>query len=111
MSEAAQTQEPNDRRLDMLRHFPTLLARWRGAHATMAELTLSLRTLRIVMRREGRSDHLVVACVYPFFIHGPVEWSGADIPVALHGDKDFVVTDSAADVRVISASVEVKEYG
>lgn len=77
----------------------------------MAELTRSLRTLRIVMRREGQSGHLVVACVYPFFIHGPVEWSSADIKVALHGDKDFVLTDTAADVRVISASVEVKEYG
>jgi hypothetical protein len=103
-------QEPKDGRLDRLRHFPTLLARWRGAKATMTELTLSLRTLRIVLRREGQSGHLLVACVYPFFIHGPVEWDTANITVALHGDKDFVVTDAAADVRVISASVEVKEY-
>ena len=94
----------------MLRHFPTLLARWRGAHATMSELTRSLRTLRIVMRREGQNGHLEIACVYPLFIHGPVEWSCADIMVALHGDADFVVTDAAADVQVISGSVEIKEY-
>ena len=51
-----------------------------------------------------------IACVYPLFIHGPVEWSCADIMVALHGDADFVVTDAAADVQVISGSVEIKEY-
>jgi hypothetical protein len=110
MKNDSNPQDPTDGRLDRLRHFPTLLARWRGAKAVMTELTLSLRTLRIVLRREGQGGHLLVACVYPLFIHGPVEWNAANLTIALHGDKDFVVTDAAADFRVISASVEVKEY-
>src|SRR5688572_6372536 len=99
-----------DRRLDRLRHFPTLLSRWRGAHARMVELTESIRTLSIKLRREEQPGHLLVACVYPLFVHGPIEWSDADITVALHGTDGFVVTDSRADVRVITGSVEIKEF-
>lgn len=101
------TQEKRD---DRLRHFPTLLSRWRGAHARISELTTSLRTLRIILRRDGQTGYLLVACIYPQFIHGPLEWPDANVTVALHGGEDFVVTDAAADVRIITASVEVKEH-
>jgi hypothetical protein len=94
-----------------LRHFPTLLGRWRGSHAQPTELTDSHRTLRIVLRRQGQSGHLLIACIYPLTIHAPVEWSDADIIIELHGSADFVVTDSHADVRVVTGSVEVAEYG
>jgi hypothetical protein len=110
MKQDRNPQGQNDRRLETLRHFPTLLARWRGAKAIMTELTPSLRTLRIVLRREGQNGHLLVACIYPAFIHGPVEWDAANITVALHGDNDFAVSDTAADLKVVSAGVEVKEY-
>jgi hypothetical protein len=99
-----------DRRPDMLRHFPTLLARWAGAWATMSELTDSHRTLRIVLRQDGRVGRLEVACIGPEFIHGRVQWPDAHIGVALDRDGGFVVSDTAADVRIITASVEIKEY-
>ncbi len=102
--------ERKDGRLDMLRHFPTLLSRWRGSHAQMTELTESHRTLRIVLRRQGQSGHLSIACIYPLTIHAPVKWSDADITIGLHGSEDFVVTDSRADVRVVTGSVEVAEH-
>lgn len=76
----------------------------------MSELTDSHRTLRIVLRQDGRVGRLEVACIDPLFIHGPVQWPSARIEVALHGDDGFVVTDVAADVRIIAGSVEVKEY-
>lgn len=94
----------------MLRHFPTLLARWAGAWATMSGLTDSHRTLRIVLRQEGRAGRLEVACIGPEFIHGPVQWPDAHIGVALDGDDGFVVSDAAADVRIITGKVEVAEY-
>jgi hypothetical protein len=99
-----------DGRNDMLRHFPTLLGRWQGAWATMSELTNSHRTLRIVLSQDSRAGRLIVACLDPLFIHGPVQWPDARIEVALHKDNGFVITDTAADVRIITGSVEVKEY-
>jgi hypothetical protein len=109
MSTHTETPKP-DRRPDMLRHFPTLLGRWAGAWATMSELTDSHRTLRIVLTQDSRAGRLVVACIDPLFIHGPVQWPKAHIGVALHGDDGFVVTDTAADVRIITGKVEVAEY-
>jgi len=105
------TESPKqDRRPDMLRHFPTLLARWAGAWATMSMLTDSHRTLVIVLRQDGRAGRLEVACIDPEFIHGQVQWPDAHIGVALDGDGGFVVLDTAADVRIITGSVEIKEY-
>lgn len=94
----------------MLRHFPTLLARWAGAWASMSELTHSHRTLTIVLRQDGRAGRLEVSCISPVFIHGPVQWQNAQIAVALDGGDSFVVSDAAADVRIATASVEIKEY-
>jgi len=110
MSGHTQTPERRDGRLDMLRHFPALLSRWRGSHAQMTELTTSHRTLRIVLRREGHSGHLLIACIYPLTIHAPAEWTDADVTIGLHGAEDFVVTDTRADVRVVTGSVEVAEH-
>jgi hypothetical protein len=107
---STQTPQRKDGRLDMLRHFPTLLSRWRGSHAQLAELTDSHRTLRIVLRREGHSGHLLIACFYPLPIHAPVEWSDADPTIGLYGAEDFIVTDTQADVRIVTGSVEVAEH-
>jgi hypothetical protein len=99
-----------DLRPEMLRHFPTLLARWTGAWATMSDLTSSHRTLRIVLRQDGRPGCLKIACIDPLFIHGPVLWPDAHVGIEMHGDDGFVVTDTAADVRIITGSVEVAEH-
>lgn len=108
---STRTESPNeDRRPDMLRHFPTLLARWAGAWATMSELTDSHLTLRIVLRRDGCAGRLEVACIGPEFIHGPVQWPDAHIRVTLDGDDGFIVSDAAADVRISTDSVEIAEY-
>ena len=110
MSSHAQTPERKDGRPDMLRHFPTLLSRWRGSHAQLTELRASHRALRIVLRREGHNGYLSIACIDPLTIHAPVEWSDAHITVGLHGSEDFVVIDSNADVRIVTGKVEVAEH-
>ncbi|MCW8132214.1 MAG: hypothetical protein KIS92_17840 [Planctomycetota bacterium] len=106
-------QEPspdrNARRLDILRHFPTLLNRWRGADARIKELTVSHRTLGIELYRKGVKGFLRIACIDPLFIHAPLEWTDADLRVELHGSEDWVVLDARADVRVITGSVEISE--
>jgi lambda repressor-like predicted transcriptional regulator len=74
----------------MFCHFPTLLSRWRGSHAQLHELTVSHRTLRIVLRRPGQNGYLLIACICPIMIHALVDWPEADIAIALHGSEGFV---------------------
>jgi hypothetical protein len=62
MSSHTQMPERKDGRVDMLRHFPTLLTRWRGSHAQMTELTESHRTLR-GDRERGRSGFQESTCL------------------------------------------------
>lgn len=76
----------------------------------MSDLTSSHRTLWIVLRQDGRPGCLDVACIDPLFIHGPIQWRDAQIIIDMHGNDGFLVTDSAADVRIITGSVEVAEH-
>ena len=45
---------PEERRRDRLRHFPTLLSRWKGGTATLHELTTSHRTLFVRIEQPSR---------------------------------------------------------
>lgn len=104
-------EDQRARQLDMLRHFPTLLARWAGAHARMAEMSRSHRTLRIEFTRPDLPGFLLLACVDPAFIHGPTDWPDAHVSVVLASDDDgFIVQDPAADVRIAAGRVEIKEF-
>jgi hypothetical protein len=98
-----------ERLRDMLRHFPTLLARWRGGYARMYELSISHTTLTIRVERKGVRGNLHVACLAPTHIHGPVEWNDCDIEILLVNDERFIVRDVRAGVEVQAGSVEVAE--
>lgn len=98
-----------ERRRDMLRHFPTLLARWRGANAQLWELTISIKTLRIRLERSGVQGNLQVACVGPTYIHGPVYWEDCDLEVVLAEDESFIVRDVRAGLEIHAALVEMAE--
>lgn len=92
----------------------TFLARWRGASAELWQLTSSHRTLTIVLRREGSSGNLVIACMDPLRIRGPVRWNDADIVISrcpVPGDErdGFLIVDRAADVEIVTGSLEVRE--
>ena len=92
----------------------TLLARWRGACAELWQLTSSHKVLTIVLRREGSSGNLVIACIDPLRIHSPVRWKDADIVISRSRVRDnerdgFIVVDRAADVEIVTGSLEVKE--
>jgi hypothetical protein len=99
-----------DKRADLLRHFPTLLSRWVGASARMTELTIGHRTLTIELRHKDRPGRLVVACVDPEFIHGPTDWSGATLVIELAEHNGFVLRDDNADLLVRAGKIELKEH-
>ena len=99
-----------DSRIAILRHFPTLLARWQGADAQLKELTQSHRTLRIFLQSPNRSGFLVIACIDPRHINAPVSWSSAHIAISVDDGDGFVVADVRVGARIRTGGVEVKEF-
>jgi hypothetical protein len=99
-----------NRREDMLRHFPTLLRRWRGYPARLVELTRSHQTLEIELRDSVTGYFMSIGCIAPLAIQSPVEWENAEIEVALH-PNGFVVRDRAAHIEIVAVSVEINEHG
>ncbi len=100
---------PEERRRDRLRHFPTLLARWRGGRARMWELTISLKTLTIRIERKGVEGNLHVFCLGPSHIHGPVHWDECNIEMVPLQDGGFIVRDVRADLEIHTENVGVAE--
>jgi hypothetical protein len=100
---------PEERRRDQLRHFPTLLERWRGGRAKLWELTASHQSLTIRIERPGVRGNLHVICFGPILIHSPGSWEGSCIDVQLNEEGIFVVGDEKAGVQILARKVEVKE--
>ena len=99
-----------DRRRDMLRHFPSILRRWNGARVQLKELTSSHRTLRLYLRVPEQGGFLLVPCIDPIHINAPVEWFNAQIEVSIDEQDGFLVCDEVAGVRIHTGSVEVMEF-
>ena len=99
---------PEERQRDHARHFPTMLARWRDARATMWQLTSSLRTLTIRLERPGSPGNIHVSC-YPIHVRGPIVWFDCDLEVSIGDDGKWVIRDVAAGLEIIAEGVEVAE--
>jgi hypothetical protein len=95
-----------------LKSAATFLSRWVDADALMWELTVSIKRLRIVLTEQDRSGNLVIACLDPAWISGPVRWPRARIEVTDDGrpDGEFLVRDPAAGLDVRCGAVEVAEH-
>jgi hypothetical protein len=91
----------------------TFLSRWNGGMAEMWELTISHKTLDVLIRREDKPGNLLIACIDPVMIKGPVRWKNCDLRVTpiLPGSLDarFLVADDSASVEIICGALEVAE--
>jgi hypothetical protein len=92
----------------------TFLARWHGADALMWELTVSIKSLIIVLSRPGEKGNLVIGCVDPITIRGPVRWRNCHLEVMTtalseEGKAEFIVTDPSVNFEVLCGKIEVKE--
>ena len=85
-----------------LRSAHTFLSRWNGASAEMWKLTSAHRALDIVIRRDYEGRNLVISCLDPITIKGPVRWQECRLRVstttlANTGETGFLVLDEKAD--------------
>jgi hypothetical protein len=91
----------------------TMLGRWKGARAVMWELTATLKTLRILLTHGDGNDNLLLSCIDPVALKGPVRWEQSDLRVSRvqlgGGDEGFRVVDEKADIEVTCGAVEIKE--
>ena len=97
-----------DRRADILRHFPKMLARWKGAQARLWTLTSSLPTLTILLTKPDDPGCLLIRCGSPDRIESPQHWADSDIQIEL-GAQLFCVIDKFADVRISECEVSLTE--
>jgi hypothetical protein len=92
----------------------TFLSRWNGGIAEMWELTCSHKALRVLIRRADKPGNLLISCIDPAMIRGPVRWMDCDLRVTtttLPGGQEtgFIVEDELAGVEVICGALEVAE--
>jgi hypothetical protein len=97
-----------------LKSCATFLERWKGANAVMWDLTVSIKTLRIVLTRAEQKGNLLLACLDPLRISGPVRWEHATLVVLRvrlpeNSDDGFLLRDEKAGVEVLCGGLEVKE--
>ena len=92
----------------------TMLRRWRGSPVRVWSLSSSHPTLTVVL---GESPHdgknLVVMCIGPRWVAGPLSWFNGDLEVSVAGEgqeRGFVVSDRTALFEVRCETLEVKEH-
>lgn len=99
---------PEERAADQLRHFPTMLNRWKGGYAKFWRYSVSLCSFVIRIERAGVKGNLEIGCCAKY-ICGPVEWDNANIEVSLEPGVGYVIQDQAPGVRVVAAVVSIAE--
>src|SRR5262245_31476053 len=103
---------------DIIKSSRTFLSRWNGAWADLWSLTPSLKTLRILIRRVEHGNplpgNLLISCIDPVTIKGPVRWNNCDLRVTttiLPGGQEtgFLVEDDLVGLEIICGALEVAE--
>lgn len=97
-----------------LKSASTFLGRWAGAHAQLWDLTISIRTLRIVLQAPGREGNLVLLCLDPISIRAPMSWDSCQlvansVTASDGGGLVFQLVDVSANVEIYCSSLEIKE--
>jgi len=80
----------------------------------MWQLTAHHKSLDILIRRQREGGNLLVACLGPVTIKGPVNWTNCDLRVSVRTSPDgsqsgFVISDVSAGVEVTCGALELKE--
>lgn len=98
---------------ELIARTKSLIGRWHGGNASMRELTSSHSTLSVVVLGKDRGKNLVIYCISPEHICGPVNWTDSAIQMTCvqldGGTAGVALVDERSGVRVTAESFEVKE--
>ena len=90
-----------------------MLGRWQNARAQLRELTVSHKSLIILLTHDGQGGNLVLSCVDPFSIKARITWENSELTVSSTQLPDlsegFLVCDRRADVEILCNSIEIRE--
>ena len=97
-----------------LRLTATFLSRWSGVLVQLWDLTPYHRSLRIVLGTDPSSGrNLVLSCLEPVRIMGPVAWQNSNLKVETtmlpDGNAGFAIRDQLVGFEVLCSALEVKE--
>lgn len=90
-----------------------MVKRWHGYPARMWELTRSHAALTIVVFNQDPKQNLVIPCIGPRYISGPVTWENSEIEIHVityEGDECIEIIDRQNKVQIIADTFEVKEH-
>ncbi len=76
------------------------------------ELTASHKALTIVLTRGEAGRYLVLSCLEPERLQGPIRWEHAELAISrarLGHEDGFLVTDANANLEVACGAIEVAE--
>ena len=70
--------------------------------------------LRILLQRGPSDGNLLVACLGPERITGPVHWNNSRLELRVHdalvdGHRGFRLVDTAAGLEIVCGAVEIAE--
>lgn len=101
--------KPDERFLESFRHFSTMLARWRGGQARLERYRASLRSLEIRIEKQYVKCHLAITCSATTHISCPTWWDNACISIKAGSEQTYVITDDAAEVKIVVGTATVSE--
>jgi hypothetical protein len=98
---------------ELIAHTEKQLQRWQGHNATLQALTRSHATLSVAIFGKDRRKNLVIYCIDPEHICGPLNWADSAvqmIPTQLaDGTAGVALVDERNGVRITASSFEVAE--
>lgn len=95
-----------------IKSLTSFLFRWNGGFAQLLELTVSHKSLRLLLTKPDAQGNLLIVCLDPMRISASISWNACSVSVAttvIQGEVCFRIIDENADVEILCGGVEVKE--
>lgn len=96
----------------IIKSLTSFLLRWNGGVAQLLELTVSHKSLRLLLTKPDTQGNLLIACLDPIRIAAPISWNACSISVTttvVEGEVCFRIIDEKANVEILCGGLEVKE--
>jgi hypothetical protein len=92
----------------------SMIERWNGADAELRELTVSIKTLTLLLYKANAEGNLVISCFDPHEIRAPIRWKNCAIEVTFRTNEqlnevEYIVSDRNSGAEIVCGAFEVRE--